>query len=181
MAEAISPCVLWIDELEKAFAGIGGNGGGAEVTTRMFGNFLTWMQEKKSPVFVVATANDIIKLPSELLRKGRFDDIFYVGLPNDSERKRIFEIHINKRRPQDKNNIRIDSLVSRTKGFSGADIEGVVKDAVESAFVKDKKSLQTDDLLEAIRKTSSLSEIMKENLDKMEKEYKTRKFKNASV
>lgn len=181
LAEAISPCVLWIDELEKAFAGIGGNGGGAEVTTRMFGNFLTWMQEKKSPVFVVATANDIIKLPSELLRKGRFDDIFYVGLPNDSERKRIFEIHINKRRPQDKNNIRIDSLVSRTKGFSGADIEGVVKDAVESAFVKDKKSLQTDDLLEAIRKTSSLSEIMKENLDKMEKEYKTRKFKNASV
>ena len=76
LAEAISPCVLWIDELEKAFAGIGGAGSGAEVTTRLFGNFLTWMQEKESPTFVVATANDIIKLPPELMRKGRFDEIF---------------------------------------------------------------------------------------------------------
>lgn len=76
LAEAISPCVLWIDELEKAFAGIGGSGGGAEVTTRLLGSFLTWMQEKDGPVFVVATANDISKLPPELLRKGRFDEIF---------------------------------------------------------------------------------------------------------
>ena len=86
------PCVLWVDELEKAFAGIGGTGGGADITTRLFGNFLTWMQEKKSAAFVVATANDITKLPPELLRKGRFDEIFYVGLPNDKERKKIFEI-----------------------------------------------------------------------------------------
>ncbi len=96
LAEAISPCVLWIDELEKAFAGIGGSGGGAEVTTRLFGNFLTWMQEKESPTFVVATANDITKLPPELLRKGRFDEIFYVGLPNKEEREKIFNIHIKK-------------------------------------------------------------------------------------
>ena len=88
LAEAISPCVLWIDELEKAFAGIGGSGGGAEVTIRLFGNFLTWMQEKESPTFVVATANDITHLPPELLRKGRFDEIFYVGLPNDKEREK---------------------------------------------------------------------------------------------
>lgn len=101
LAEAISPCVLWVDELEKAFAGIGGTGGSAEVTTRLFGNFLTWMQEKSSPAFVVATANDITRLPPELLRKGRFDELFYVGLPKEPEREKIFEIHIHKRRPQD--------------------------------------------------------------------------------
>jgi len=180
LAEAISPCVLWIDELEKAFAGIGGGGGGAEVTTRLFGNFLTWMQEKDSPTFVVATANDITKLPPELLRKGRFDEIFYVGLPNDQEREKIFKIHINKRRPQDIKNIKISDLVKASKGFSGADIEGVIKDAVESAFADDKTSIQTHDILDAINNTHSLSEIMKDALDKMAKEYETRKFKNAS-
>lgn len=180
LAEAISPCVLWIDELEKAFAGIGGNGGGADVTTRLFGNFLTWMQEKDNPVFVVATANDITKLPPELLRKGRFDEIFYVGLPKDEEREMIFEIHIAKRRKQDVENIKISDLVAKTEGFSGADIEGVVKDAVEMAFAEGQDSVQTQDVLDAIRNTHSLSEIMKESIDKMAEEYKKRKFKNAS-
>lgn len=180
LAEAISPCVLWIDELEKAFAGIGGNGGGADVTTRLFGNFLTWMQEKDNPVFVVATANDITKLPPELLRKGRFDEIFYVGLPKDEEREMIFGIHIAKRRKQDVENIKISDLVAKTKGFSGADIEGVVKDAVEMAFAEGQDSVQTQDVLDAIRNTHSLSEIMKESIDKMAEEYKKRKFKNAS-
>lgn len=180
LAEAISPCVLWIDELEKAFAGIGGSGGAAEVTTRLFGNFLTWMQEKDSPTFVVATANNIAQLPPELLRKGRFDEIFYVGLPNSKEREKIFQIHINKRRPQDFKNIKIQELVSKTEGFSGADIEGVVKDTIESAFADDKSSIQTADILNAIKNTHSLSEIMKDSLEKMTKEYETRKFKNAS-
>lgn len=180
LAEAISPCVLWIDELEKAFAGIGGSGGGAEVTSRLFGNFLTWMQEKESPTFVVATANDITKLPPELLRKGRFDEIFYVGLPNKEEREKIFNIHIKKRRPQDLKNIRVKELVSITEGFSGADIEGVVKDAIESAFAEDKTSIQTADVIDAIKDTHSLSEIMKDSLEKMTKEYENRKFKSAS-
>lgn len=180
LAEAISPCVLWIDELEKAFAGIGGSGGGAEVTTRLFGNFLTWMQEKESPTFVVATANDITQLPPELLRKGRFDEIFYVGLPNKEEREKIFNIHIKKRRPQDLKNIRVKELVSITEGFSGADIEGVVKDAIESAFAEDKVFIQTADVIDAIKDTHSLSEIMKEALEKMTKEYENRKFKSAS-
>lgn len=180
LAEAISPCVLWIDELEKAFAGIGGSGGGAEVTTRLFGNFLTWMQEKESPTFVVATANDITQLPPELLRKGRFDEIFYVGLPNKEEREKIFNIHIKKRRPQDLKNIRVNELVSITEGFSGADIEGVVKDAIESAFAEDKVSIQTADVVDAIKDTHSLSEIMKDALEKMTKEYENRKFKSAS-
>ena len=129
LAEAISPCVLWIDELEKAFAGIGNEGGGAEVTTRLLGTFLTWMQEKTTSVFVVATANNIVKLPPEMLRKGRFDEIFYVGLPNNTERKMIFEIHIGKRGKHKDSLSKIDlgKLVEKTQGYSGADIEGVVR------------------------------------------------------
>lgn len=180
LAEAISPCVLWIDELEKAFAGIGGDSGAADVTTRLFGNFLTWMQEKDNPVFVVATANDITKLPPELVRKGRFDEIFYVGLPKDEEREKIFRIHIEKRRPEDLKNIKAADFVAKTKGFSGADIEGVVRDAVEMAFTDGKEAVQSQNIMEAIHNTHSLSEIMKESIEEMTEEYKKRKFKNAS-
>lgn len=180
LAEAISPCVLWIDELEKAFAGIGGEGGGNDVTIRLFGNFLTWMQEKNSPVFVVATANDITKLPPELLRKGRFDEIFYVGLPNEREREKIFRIHLGKRRPMDVDRINIQSLVAKTNGFSGADIEGVVKDAIENAFSNDEDNVTTEDVVESIKSTHCLSELMQDSLDRMQKEYEKRKFKNAS-
>lgn len=177
--EAISPCVLWVDELEKAFAGMGGDGG-HEVTTRLFGTFLTWMQEKTSAAFVVATANDITKLPPELLRKGRFDEIFFVGLPKAEERSKIFEIHISKRRKQDLSNIKVAELVAKTDGYSGADIEGVVKDAIEYAFSEDKSALSTQDILLAIQNTNSLSVIMKEPLEQMTKEYERRKLKNAS-
>lgn len=180
LAEAISPCVLWVDELEKAFAGIGSDGG-HEVTTRLFGSFLTWMQEKTSTAFVVATANDITKLPPELLRKGRFDEIFYVGLPKAEERKKIFEIHIGKRRPEDVSKIDIAKLISLTDGYSGADIEGVVKEAIEYAFADDKTSVSTEDIVLAIKNTNSLSVIMKDSLEKMAKEYEHRKLKNASV
>lgn len=180
LAEAISPCVLWVDELEKAFAGIGGNGGAAEVTTRLFGQFLTWMQEKESAVFVVATANDIMKLPPELMRKGRFDEIFYVQLPKKEERQKIFEIHIAKRRPQDLERIDIGKLVGKTDGYSGADIEGVVKEGIENAFINGKKSVTTFDFIKAIESTHPLKEIMGESIDKLEKEYKERKFKSAS-
>lgn len=178
LAEAISPCILWIDELEKAFAGV--NGTGNEVTVRLFGTFLTWMQEKTSSTFVVATANDITKLPPELMRKGRFDEIFYVGLPKPEERRKIFEIHIKKRRKQDLANIDISSLVSQTEGYSGADVEGVVIDAVESAFVDGSGSLTTEHLNSAIKNTHSLSEIMKESLTNLSKEYENRHFKSAS-
>lgn len=182
LAEAISPCVLWVDELEKAFAGIGGEGSGAEVTTRLFGSFLTWLQEKESPVFVVATANDITKLPPELLRKGRFDEIFYVALPEREERRKIFEIHIAKRRKDDLPEIKkeLESILSKTEGYSGADIEGVVREGVEYAFANNKPHLEASDIIQAIDNTHSLSEIMKESIEKMQKEYKDRKFKNAS-
>lgn len=179
LSEAISPCVLWIDELEKAFAGINGHGG-SEVTVRLFGNFLTWMQDKESPVFVVATANNIMDLPPELMRKGRFDEIYFVGLPKADERKKILQIHIKKRRPKDLAGIDLDKLVGKTEGYSGADLEGVVKDAVEDAFANGKQAVTTDDILRMIENTHSLSEIMKDPLEKMNKEYKERKFKNAS-
>lgn len=180
LAEAISPCVLWIDELEKAFAGIGGSGGGAEVTTRLFGNILTWLQEKESSVFVVATANDITRMPPELLRKGRFDEIFYAGLPDEQERAKIFQIHISRRRPQDAKSLKFHDLATQTAGYSGADIEGVVKDAVEASFADGKERVQMQDFLNAIKRTHSLSEVMEESMQKMIKEYEKRKFKNAS-
>ena len=179
LAEAISPCVLWVDELEKAFAGMGGDGG-HEVTTRLFGTFLTWMQEKTSAAFVVATANDITKLPPELLRKGRFDEIFFVCLPKSEERSKIFEIHISKRRKQDMAKINISELVSETNGYSGADIEGVVREGIEYAFANDRDCITTQDILTAIQNTNSLSVIMKEPLEKMTKECERRKLKNAS-
>lgn len=180
LAEAISPCVLWIDELEKAFAGIGGQGGGADVTTRLFGTFLTWLQEKDSMAFVVATANNIVEMPPELMRKGRFDEIFYVDFPKDDERRKIFSIHIGKRRKNDLAKIDLDKLVKETKGYSGADIESVVRDSVEEVFADGRDSLTTEDILAAIKQTHSLSEIMKDSLDKMAKVYEERKFKNAS-
>lgn len=177
LAEAVSPCVLWVDELEKVFAGIGG---ADEVAARLIENFLIWMHGKESPTFVVATANDITKLPPELLRKGNFDEIFYVGLPNDDERKNIFRIHIARRRKNDLSSIDIDKLVLKTKGYSGADIEEVVKESIETAFVEGKNELTTEEILKVIEKSHSLSEIMKEPLEKMAREYENRKFKNAS-
>ena len=180
LAEAISPCVLWIDELEKAFAGIGDGQSGSEITTRLFGSFLTWMQDKKTMAFVIATANNISKLPPELLRKGRFDEIFYVALPNESERRKIFELHIEKRRKDDVAKIDLLKLVDATKGYSGADIEGVVKEGIENAYVSGAESLTTDHIMKAIQSTHSLSEIMGKELDNMAKQYEERKFKRAS-
>ena len=139
------------------------------------------MQEKEGLAFVVATANNISNLPPELLRKGRFDEIFYVGLPSAKEREKIFSIHIGKRRKQDLPNINLAPLVQKTEGYSGSDIEGVVKDAIEAAFTQDKPTLTTELIQQAIASTASLSEIMKESIEKMAKVYKERRFKNASI
>ena len=128
----------------------------------------------------MATANDITKLPPELLRKGRFDEIFYVGLPSEKERKKIFEIHISKRRKEDLSKIDLDKLTLRTKGYSGADIEGVIKESIENVYSEERDTLTTEDILSVIKNTHSLSEIMKEPLKKMSQEYENRKFKNAS-
>lgn len=163
LSEAISPCVLWIDEIEKAFAGVGADGGGNDVTTRLFGQFLTWMQEKENTVFIVATANDISKMPPEFLRKGRFDELFFVDLPNGEERRKILDIHLKKRK---KWNRGIDSiaLIKETEGFNGADLEAVVKDTIERAFIDGKELITTDDLLQSVKDTKSISNTLKDKI-----------------
>ena len=126
LSEAIAPCVLWIDELEKAFAGVGSSNG--EVTTRLFGYFLTWLQENTKPIFVIATANNI-DLPPELFRKGRFDETFFVTFPTKAERETILEIHL-KKRSKTLPSSDIQKLAGEMVSFAGSDIESVVKEAV---------------------------------------------------
>lgn len=175
IAEAASPCVLWIDEIEKAFNGVGGQN--SEVLTRMFGYFLSWMQEKTSSVYVIATANNATNLPPELKRKGRFDEIFCVNLPNKEEREAIFQVHLKKR---GKENINItDGLIRNTDGFNGADIESVVNDAIEYCF-REKKTLTADVLESKAKETISISMSCKKQIEEMTKVFKEDNFKDAS-
>jgi SpoVK/Ycf46/Vps4 family AAA+-type ATPase len=178
ITEAVAPCILWIDEIEKAFAGVGGANGN-EVTTRLFGYFLTWMQEKNSSVFVVATSNDISNLPAEFLRKGRFDEIFFVDLPNDDERKNIFELHLKKRGKWNKD---IDSikLIKESKEYSGADIEAVIKDCIEKAFIDKKSKIETEDLLNVIKTTKPMAISLKEKIEKLRETLNKLNVSNAS-
>ena len=137
LAEALAPCVLWIDEIDKAFAGADGRGDSG-TSSRVFGTFITWMAEKTSPVFVVATANNIQSLPPELLRKGRFDEIFFVGLPSRDERRSIFSVHLTRLRPQALQRYDLDRLAYETPDFSGAEIEQTL---IEAMHIGDRKSV----------------------------------------
>lgn len=179
LSEAISPCVLWIDEIEKAFAGVGGEGGGNDVTTRLFGQFLTWMQEKENTVFIVATANDISHLPPEFLRKGRFDELFFVDLPNGMERRKILEIHLKKRKKWNEN---IDSiaLIKETAGYNGADLEAVVKDTIERTFIDGRTVITTEGLLRSIKDTKSISCTLKDKIASIQKTVEKIDIKPAS-
>lgn len=179
LSEAISPCVLWIDEIEKAFSGIGSEGGGSDVTTRLFGQFLTWMQEKENTVFIVATANDISRIPAEFLRKGRFDELFFVDLPNAEERRKIIEIHIKKRKKWN-NDIKTIQLIQSTEGFNGADLEAVVKDSIEDAFINGKSTITTEKLLHSIKNTKSISSTLKNKIMDIRKTLMKIDVKNAS-
>lgn len=133
------------------------------MATRLFGNFLTWLQEKESSVYVVATSNDVSSLPPEFLRKGRFDEVFFVELPNAEERKDIITIHLRKRRVK-LNNLRTVDLINATNGFSGADIESAIKDAIEMMFYNEKSSLSTSDVLDAINGISPISDTLKDRI-----------------
>ena len=179
LASAISPCVLWIDEIEKAFAGVNSEGGGNEVTTRLFGQFLTWMQEKDSTVFIVATANDISKLPLEFLRKGRFDELFKVDLPTGEERRKILEIHLKNRH---KWNDELDTIkiIDETKGCSGADLEAIVKDAIEEAFLKGTERITTDALIASIKKITPIEKALEEKIKSLRSYLENLDVKNAS-
>ncbi|WP_017337828.1 AAA family ATPase [Pseudomonas fluorescens] len=177
MAETVSPCILWVDELEKAFVGMGG-GNASEVTARLLGYFLTWMQEKTGAVFVIATANDISALPPELLRKGRFDEIFYVGFPNAVERESILKIHLGKSR-QKVADLEISTLVKLCRDYCGADIENAVNEALANAFIGG--SSLTQKLLEdAIQSTIPLRETLRGQVGKYEELFEKLKLRPAS-
>ncbi len=143
LMETIAPAVLWLDEIEKGFAGTDADGASDATMTRLVGGFLTWMEEHRAPVFVIATANSVAKLPPEMLRRGRFDELFFVDLPNFSERKQVLQIHLSKRgwKPE---NYDVDRLANQTEGYSGAELESVVVSAMLDAYGKGRTMAQDD-------------------------------------
>lgn len=159
-ADVMAPCVLWIDEIEKGLAGRGGETG---TTQRVLGSFLTWMAEKETGVFVVATANDISMLPPELVRKGRFDELFFVDLPRQAVRRKILEIHLAAR-DQDPNAIDLDRVAESAKGFSGAEIEQAIVSSLYAAHAQ-KTVLSTTHLIEELARTKPLSVVMSERIE----------------
>lgn len=163
-AEAIAPCVLWIDEIEKGFGGSTGSGSSdGGTSSRVFGSFLSWMQEKEKPVFVVATANDVSRLPPEFLRKGRFDEMFFVDLPDAKERAAIWEIVIarHRRDPQSQN---LADLAKATEGFTGAEIEGAYREALHEAFAEGREPTTTD-MQSSIAATTPVSKLMEKRIE----------------
>lgn len=177
--EAFGSCVLWIDELDKSFAGmVGGHDGDSGTTRRVIGTFLTWMQEKTSPVFIIATANDLTKLPPELLRKGRWDELFFIDLPTPSEREEIWKVQIKKhgRKPSDFN---LSTLTAATEGWTGAEIEALFTEALYTAFAQDDEP-DTDLLLDLSKRTKPLSETMAEPIKAL-REWSRGRARSASA
>lgn len=179
IAESVAPCVLWIDEIDKAFAGMTGNSTDSGTSQRVLGTFLTWLAEKKESVFVVATANNVQSLPPELLRKGRFDETFFVDLPDLAERRRIFAIHLKKRQ-RDPLDFDLDDLGRRAQGFSGAEIEEAVVSALYNAFYEKARALTTDDIAAALAETVPLSRTMEESVSALRDWSRTR-ARNANI
>lgn len=165
LAESMAPVVLWIDEIEKGMAPTGSSESDGGLSRRLFGSFLTWMQEKKAEVFVAATANNLSILPPELLRKGRFDEIFFVDLPEPDEREAIFHIHLRRRR-QDPDSLDIAALVGASEGFSGAEIEQAVVAGLYRALYE-ARPLDTPMLLDELLSTVPLSVSRREDIERL--------------
>jgi MoxR-like ATPase len=179
VAESVAPAILWVDEIDKAFAGSqssGGTDGGT--AARVFGTFLTWLSEKSAPVFVMATANDISQLPPELLRKGRFDEIFFVDLPIAEERREVFRIHLA-RRGRDPEQFDLSALVDASKDFSGAEIEEAIISALFDAFYR-REDLATAHVLCALGETVPLARTMDEQINRL-RSWADGRARNASV
>jgi SpoVK/Ycf46/Vps4 family AAA+-type ATPase len=174
VAEGLAPCVLWIDELEKVFAGSGPDSASADagVSSRLLASFLSWMQDRKAAVFVAATCNNVTVLPPELIRKGRFDELFFVDLPNQAERKQIFAIQLAKRKrnPAD---FDLDKVATAAKGYSGAEIDAAVQGGLYAAY-SEKKQLSTQSLLDALSQTVPLSTTRAEEIQTLRSWARTR-------
>ncbi|MEM7772799.1 MAG: AAA family ATPase [Cyanobacteria bacterium P01_A01_bin.37] len=166
LSEALAPCVLWVDEIDKAFSGFEGKGDSG-TTSRVFGTFITWLAEKKSSVFVVATANNIQALPPEMLRRGRFDEIFFVGLPTQDERRAIFSVHLSRIRPHNLDGYDLDRLAYETPDFSGAEIEQMIIEAMHIAFSQER-DFTTEDILEAASQTVPLARTTQEQIQALQ-------------
>jgi SpoVK/Ycf46/Vps4 family AAA+-type ATPase len=157
--------ILWIDEIEKAFASAGAESADGGLSQRMFGTLLSWMQDHRQPIFLIATANNISQLPPELMRKGRFDEIFFVDLPEKEDRESIFGIHLRKRK-REKADFDMPSLVEASDGYSGAEIEQAVVSGMYSAFAEDTVC-KTEHILTAIRTSQPLSVVLRERVEQL--------------
>lgn len=164
-AESMAPAVLWIDEIEKAFASASSDSADGGLSQRMFGTLLSWMQDHRHPIFLIATANNIAQIPPELMRKGRFDEIFFVDLPGPAEREAIFSIHL-RRRGRDKTDYDLARLLTASDGFTGAEIEQAVVSGLYAAFAE-KTQLTTEHILAAIQATEPISVIMRERVEQL--------------
>lgn len=179
VAESVAPAILWVDEIDKAFAGTQSSGGSDGGTAaRVFGTFLTWLSEKSAPVFVVATANDISQLPPELLRKGRFDEIFFVDLPSPEERAEVFRIHLAKR-GRDPERYDIPPMVEASRDFSGAEVEEAISSALYDAFYA-REELSTSHVLSVLAETVPLARTMDEQIGQL-RSWADGRARNASV
>ncbi len=174
-AEAMSPCILWIDEIDKGFGGDARSDGGT--SQRVLASLLTWMAEKESAVFVIATANAIDKLPAELLRKGRFDEIFFLDLPNSDERLSILDLHLKKRRPSYQ--FPLSTIIDRTDGYSGAELEQAVIEGMHFSF-SENRELMEKDLIKAVSELVPLSRTAKEQIDFLKEWSSTGRARSAS-
>lgn len=165
-AESVAPCILWVDEIDKAFGGLSGSSTDSGTSQRVLGTFLTWLAEKNSSVFVAATANNVAGLPPELLRKGRFDETFFVDLPNRGEREVIFAIHL-RRRGRNPADFDIQTVAEAAEGFSGAEIEQAVISGLFDAFYDDGREVTAEDILRALAETVPLSRTMEEDMERL--------------
>jgi len=178
IAEVIAPCVLWVDEIEKAFAGASGDSGTA---SRVLATFLTWMQEKTAPVFVFATANNVERLPPEFLRKGRFDEVFFLDLPTHTERVRILEVHLKDRGfTMLSQRFNLNAVASATEGLVGAELQSLVNDAMFPAFRDKRREVETEDLLNAAKEMVPLSESNQKHIQHLRQMVRSGQARNAS-
>lgn len=178
LSEAISPCILWIDEIDKAFAGSDSRTDSG-TTNRVLATFITWLSEKKSSVFVVATANNIYSLPSEIIRKGRFDEIFFIGLPSFEEKKSIFKVHLSKLRPKSWGTYDLDLLSNLAKKFSGAEIEEVIIESMHTAF-SENREFTLNDITNSINQFVPLAYTNQEKIDSLQEWAESGKARLAS-